>query len=116
MSCVRCGGARTEPVAPIPMTVRDVPRWCEKCERDYDAWSRNHATDIVWTALGGMVVIIVFATIIPLLGVPWVFATTGIVGASATILGIHRWNRNRRRMQFLQGAAVPRAYLPDKSS
>jgi Flp pilus assembly protein TadB len=96
MTCARCQAE-----------VGDDRRWCATCELDYDAWSRRYATDIVYSALGGMVVVI----IVPLLGVPWVWATTAILGGSATILGSYRWNRQRRRRQFLAGAAVPRAYL-----
>ncbi|MEO8699792.1 MAG: hypothetical protein ABI867_07100 [Kofleriaceae bacterium] len=93
----------------------DAKHWCATCERDYDGWSRRHASDIVWSAVGGMIVVIFGAMVVPLLGAPWVWATTAIVGGAATILGTYTWNRGRRRRQFLAGAAVPRAYLTPKS-
>jgi hypothetical protein len=102
------------PCARCQVEVANAGRWCADCERHFDTWSRRYATDIIWSALGGMVVVITGAMVVPLLGVPWVWATTAIVGGSATILGIHRWNGRRRRMQFLRGDAMPRAYLPTK--
>jgi hypothetical protein len=107
MECSRCQGEKTD---------ARPKRWCETCELDFDTWSRQHATDIIWSALGGMVVVATFAIGMPLLGLPWVISTLGIVGGSLAIVTHYRWNRTRRRTQFLKGAAVPRAYLPDKTS
>ena len=101
MPCARC-----QAELPDPRT------WCAECERAYDAWSRRHASDIIWSVLGGMVVVLALAIGVPLLGVPWVWATTGIVAGSATIVSIQRWNLRRRRAQFLRGGEMPRAYLP----
>lgn len=88
------------------------PTWCVICERDYDTWSRRHATDIIWQALGGMVVLITAGVLLPLLGAPSLIALSGIFAGFGTIVGLNRWNRKRRRGQFLRGAAMPRAYLP----
>jgi len=101
MACARCDAE-----------LDDERRWCVDCERDYDTWSRRNASDIIWSTLGGMVVIVTAAMVVPLLGVPWLFATTGVFAGFGTLLGLHRWNRRRRRGQFLRGAAIPRAYLP----
>ena len=103
MSCARC---QTE----IP----DDRKWCAQCETDYDIWSRRHASDIVWSLLAGTLVVVTAGMVMPLLGVPWIFATTGVFAGFGTLLGLHRWNRRRRRQQFLAGAAMPRAYLPDR--
>lgn len=102
MQCARCHAE-----------IDDPRRWCAICERDYDIWSRRHAGDIVWSALGGMVVMLTAGMLVPALGAPWLFALSGVFAGFGTILGIHRFNRQRRRRQFLGGAAVPRAYLPD---
>jgi len=101
MKCARCEAE-----------VADVRRWCLQCERDYDLWSRRHAADIVYSALGGMVVVLAAGMLVPALGVSWLFALSGVFAGFGTIIGIHRFNRQRRRKQFLRGAAVPRAYLP----
>ncbi len=89
--------------------------WCPTCEREFDAWSRKHAGDVIYSVLGAMVVVLTVAMGMPLLGMPMVFATFGIVGGFGALLGIARYNRNRRRQQFLRGAAMPRAYLPEKT-
>jgi hypothetical protein len=121
MPCARCQAELSEvpprPAVRAPFGIDSLgaQRWCDRCERSYDTWSRNHASDIIWSVLGGMVVVLTGAIVVPLLGVPWVWATTSIIGGSAAILGIHRWNRRRRRTQFLKGAAMPRAYLPEKT-
>jgi len=88
-------------------------RWCTECERDYDTWSRRHAGDIVWQALGGMLVVMTLGVILPALGAPWLLALSGVFGGFGTIVGLNRWNRHWRRGQFLIGAAMPRAYLPE---
>lgn len=106
MACSRCA---------TPTDEQRPRRWCATCELDYDTWSRRHATDIVWSTLSGTVVVLAVAVGIPLLGVPWVVATAGIVAGAGTIVGVYRWNWRRRRAQFLAGAAVPRAYLTDKT-
>jgi hypothetical protein len=93
----------------------DAKRWCPVCEADYDLWSRQYAADILWSVLGGMVVVVSIAMGMPLLGIPWIFTTTGIFAGFGTLLGIHRYNRKRRRTQFLRHGVVPRAYLPSKT-
>ena len=102
MTCSRCAKPTDE----------DRPgRWCATCERDYDTWSRRHASDIIYAALSGTGVVMLTALGIPLLGAPIVVALGSIFLGFGTIFGVHRWNAKRRRMQFLAGAAVPRAYL-----
>jgi hypothetical protein len=102
MTCSRCATETTE-LRP--------GKWCATCERDYDTWSRRHASDIVYSALSGTAVVLLTALGIPLLGAPTVVALGSIFLGFGTIFGVHRYTTNRRRMQFLAGAAVPRAYL-----
>jgi hypothetical protein len=101
MQCARC-----------QQPCDDERRWCAECERDYDIWSRRHAADIVWQALGGMVVVMSLGVLLPALGVPMLIALSGVFAGFGTIVGLNRLNRRRRRGQFLRGAAMPRAYLP----
>ncbi len=97
MACQRCSA--------------DVPTaWCKDCETQYDRWVRQHAADIVWQALTGMVVVLGVGIGGPLLGMPWILAATGAFAGFGTIFGLARWNRRRRRRQFL-AAPLPRAYL-----
>lgn len=103
-SCPRC---QTE--------TPDRRRWCPVCEGVYDLWSRQYAADILWSVLGGAAVVMAIAIGIPLLGVPWLYASGGIFAGFGTLLGIHRYNRRRRRQQFLRDGVVPRAYLPSKT-
>jgi Flp pilus assembly protein TadB len=99
MPCARCGA--------------DVERgWCTDCEALYDTWARRHAADIVWQVLAGMVVVLGCAVGVPVLGGPWLVGASGAVAGFATILGLSRWNRRRRRRQFLD-APLPRAYLAE---
>jgi hypothetical protein len=99
MPCTRCGA--------------DVDTvWCTDCERLYDQWVRQHAADIVWQALCGMVVVLGVGIGGPLLGMPWIFAAVGACAGFGTIFGLARWTRRRRRRQFL-AAPLPRAYLPE---
>ncbi|HEU0030505.1 MAG TPA: hypothetical protein VFQ53_07730 [Kofleriaceae bacterium] len=95
--------------------VSGVQTWCRDCEREFDTWSRRHAADVIWAVLGGMVVVITAGMVLPILGVPWILSTTGAFAGFATILGIARWNKKRRRGQFLRGGSMPRAYVPEKT-
>lgn len=103
MACERC--AKDEPVGPSG--------WCKTCDLDFDVWSRRYATDILWASLSGTVVIAIVALALPILGAPTILALSGVFAGFGTLVGTYRWNRNRRRRQFLAGAAVPRAYLPE---
>ena len=102
MPCPRC---QTEPT--------DDDRWCAACEREYDTWSRRYASDIIWSLLGGMVIVTSTAIALPLLGLDWILVATGVFSGFGTLIGLQRLHRHRRRRQFLAGAALPRAYLPE---
>jgi hypothetical protein len=86
--------------------------WCPECERAYDTWVRRHATDIIWAVMGGGVMIIGLGLGLPLLGFGSLAGASAAVGGSVTILTAYRLSQRRRRRQFLQGLALPRAYLP----
>jgi hypothetical protein len=98
MTCARCGAK----VVRAP--------WCKDCEQLYDGWVRRHASDIVWQALAGGVVVASVGLGLPLLGIGWLVAATGAFAGFGTLIGLARLTRRRRRRQFLQ-TALPRAYL-----
>lgn len=98
MACQRCG-------AEMP-----APRWCKDCEQQYDRWVRRHASDIVWQALTGGVVIAAIGLGLPLLGIGWVFGGAGALAGFGTLYGLSRLTRRKRRQQFLR-SSLPRAYL-----
>jgi Flp pilus assembly protein TadB len=100
-TCARCAAPR--PDAP--------PQWCKDCERQFDAWVRRHASDIVWHALSGTLIVTCVAVGLPLLGIGKLVAAAGVFAGFGTMYGLARMTRRRRRKQFLQ-AALPRAYLP----
>jgi len=104
MACPRCGAESSG------------DRWCTECEHAYDTWSRRHASDIIWSVMAGMVIVTTTAVALPLLGIDWIVASTGVFAGFGALVGLHRANRRRRRRQFLRGAAIPRAYLPDGNS
>jgi len=106
MACPRCG--ETDTTAP--------DRWCKPCELAYDAWSRRHATEIVWEALAGTAVVVFAGMGLPLLGVSWLFAAIGVFAGFGTFIGLHRLNGRRHRREYLTAGEVPRAYLPDKTA
>lgn len=99
MACPRCS-AET-----------DDDKWCVACEQAYDTWSRQHAGDIIWSLLAGGLIVSSTAILLPMLGLDWVLAATGVFSGFGTLFALHRMNRRRRRRQFLKGAAMPRAYL-----
>jgi hypothetical protein len=100
MACPRC------------QAETDDDKWCVECERSYDTWSRRHASDIIWSLLAGGLIVSTTAVVLPMLGLDWIIAATGVFSGFGTLYGLHRLNRRRRRRQFLRGAAMPRAYLP----
>jgi hypothetical protein len=104
MACARCGN-------PDPETGR---RWCAACERAYDAWSRRYASDVVWAALSGTVIVAFAGMGLPLLGVSWLAAAGGVFAGFGAFVGLHRLNARRRRRQYLKAGGMPRAYLPGK--
>jgi hypothetical protein len=85
--------------------------WCKQCEQLYDSWVRRHATDIVWQALVGTVIVSAVGLGLPILGVGTLVAAAGAFAGFGAIFGLSRLTRRRRRRQFLQ-APLPRAYLP----
>jgi hypothetical protein len=101
MRCPRCG-----------QECKRKGRFCGACETVYDAWSRQHATDIVWVVLGGGVVLATAGMVLPFLGFELFVAAAGALAGWGTILVGSKLNAKRRRRQFLNGAALPRAYLP----
>ncbi len=104
MACPRCAADS------------DGNRWCVDCERAYDTWSRRHASDIIWPLLAGGLIVSSTAVLLPMLGLDWIIAATGVFTGFGTLVGLARLNRRRRRRQFLAGAAMPRAYLPNGNS
>ncbi|MEO6773710.1 MAG: hypothetical protein ABI467_11935 [Kofleriaceae bacterium] len=98
MSCARCGAEATT-------------KWCTACERLYDTWSRQYASDILWQTGTGAVVAMVFGLGAPLLGFSPLLGIMGVLVGFTTFMGLRRWNDGRRRHQYLT-ASVPRAYLP----
>ncbi|HEY3803321.1 MAG TPA: hypothetical protein VGL61_11970 [Kofleriaceae bacterium] len=107
MACPRCG-SKTEGSRPRV--------WCSTCEKAYDTWSRQNATDIVWVVLTGGVVLAAIGMVLPLLGFEWIIAASAAFMGWGTVLGVYHWNARRRRRQFLAGRALPRAYLPSPKS
>jgi len=103
MACARCG-------ADVPTPRRG--RWCGDCERAYDTWSRRNAADIVWVVMSGGFMLAAVGMLLPLLGVDVIVAAVAALSSWATVYGAHRLNVRRRRRQFLDGEALPRAYLP----
>jgi hypothetical protein len=103
MACARCQ-------AEVPTNSRSG--WCADCERAYDTWVRRHATDIIWSVMGGGVVLGAVGIGLPALGLSSIVAfAAAFVGLGTTVL-LQRAAGKRRRKQFLTGAAMPRAYLP----
>jgi hypothetical protein len=100
MACPRCSAETKD------------DKWCPACEGSYDTWSRRHASDILWSLAAGGLIVSATAIGLPLLGLDWIIAATGVFTGFGTLVGLHRLNRRRRRRQFLAGAAMPRAYLP----
>ena len=102
MACARCNAdVETRP-----------GKWCPDCERAYDTWVRRHATDIVWAGLGGGLVLTFVGVVLPLLGIEWIVAAGAAFAGWGSLFGIYKGTQRRRRRQFLEGGAMPRAYLP----
>lgn len=100
MSCPRCSA--------------DTPSWCKDCEKLYDAWSRQHAADILWQTGSGALVAMIIGLGAPLLGMTPILGVAGVLLGFGTFMGLRAWGNGRRRRQFLT-ASVPRAYLPGQS-
>ncbi len=102
MPCVRCQ-------ADAPVTKAG---WCADCEKAYDQWVRRHATDIIWSVMGGGLVIGTIGVGLPLLGISSAVAFAAAFVGLGTVVALQRAAGRRRRRQFLAGGAMPRAYLP----
>ena len=102
MACPRCGSDT------------DLGRngWCKPCEIAYDTWVRRHASDIIWSALGGGLVLGAIGLGLPLLGLGMPVAFGAAFAGVGTMLAAFRLVQRHRRRQFLAGVALPRAYLP----
>ena len=105
MPCVRC-----EQDAPL-----NPKGWCAACDRAYDSWVRRYATDVIWPSLVGMVLVAGIGMGIPLLGISYLVALSGIFVGGGAIAGLYVLNAKRRRKQFLLSGPLPRAYLPTKT-
>ncbi len=104
MACLRCRA--DAPASPTG--------WCVDCERAYETWIRGHAGDIVVPVLAGMGILTTIGMLLPFLGIGPLIATVGVFAGFATIGGMFRLRRRKRRQQFLV-ASLPRAYLPSKT-
>lgn len=96
------------------VAIDDERRWCPACEREYDRWSRQHASDVVWTVLAGGFACTLIGMGLPLLGLNILYAAVAVFAGFGTWGLAHAANRHRRRGQFLRGD-LPRAYLPSKT-
>jgi Flp pilus assembly protein TadB len=103
MACARCGA---EPVT--------ASGWCADCERQHDAWSRQHAADILWQAFTGAGIAMVVALGGLLLGLSPLLGILGVLLGTGTFVGLRAWSKARRRRQF-QAGVLPRAYLPSRN-
>ena len=116
MTCPRCGREPAEPSAPAWRALRSSVGWCSDCERAYDAWVRRHAADIIWSVMGGGLVVLMLGVGLPLLGLDVLVGASAAFAGFGTIYGVQQLGQRRRRRQFLAGIALPRAYLTEKSS
>ena len=77
MPCTRCQADR-------PL---NKAGWCADCEQAYDTWVRRHATDIIWSVMGGGVVLGAVGIGLPALGLSSVVAfAAAFVGLGTTVL------------------------------
>jgi hypothetical protein len=88
--------------------------WCRDCERAFGIWGRRYASDIIWTVLAGMGIVLVGGMGLPLLGFSWLLSATSIFVSFGAMVGLYRYYDRRRRRQFLH-ERLPRAYLPSRT-
>lgn len=100
MSCPRCGA--------------DSNGWCKDCEKLYDTWVRQHATDILWQTGSGAGVAMIIGLGALLLGLTPLLGIVGVFAGFSTFMGLRAWGNHKRRQQYLT-TSVPRAYLPGGS-
>ena len=99
MRCARCGADEVTATG-----------WCTACEHAHDAWSRQHAADIIWQAFAGAIVAMLWGLGALLVGLGPVVALPGAVLGMGTFVGLRRATTRRRRRAFAAGD-LPRAYL-----
>jgi hypothetical protein len=102
MPCVRCQADAS----------LNKAGWCADCEQAYDTWVRRHATDIIWSVMGGGVLLGAIGIGLPLLGISSAVAFAAAFVGLGAAMALQRAAGRRRRRQFLAGGAMPRAYLP----
>jgi len=105
VTCPRC--AATKDLGPTG--------WCRDCETAYDAWSRQHAADILWQTGSGAAIAMIVGLGGLVLGLSPIVAIAGVLAGASTFLGLRRWGLRRRRREYLE-TGVPRAYLPSPRS
>jgi len=75
--------------------------WTKDLEREYDAWSRQYATDILWQAGAGAVFSVGIGLGGPALGLSPLFGIVGVALGATTVFTLRKVMRTRRRAQFL---------------
>jgi len=101
------------PAMSCPRCADDTPGWCPACERQYDAWVRQYAADMLWQSGIGAFIAMVVGLGAPLVGLSPLLGIAGVLVGFGTSVGLRVWGNARRRRQFLTGA-LPRAYLPER--
>jgi len=96
---------------PCPRCAADTPSWCVDCERQFDTWVRQHASDILWQTGTGALIAMIVGLGAPLIGLSPILGIAGVLVGFTTFLGLRGWGNARRRRQFLTDS-LPRAYLP----
>lgn len=79
MSCPRCAA--------------DSPSWCADCERLYDTWGRQHASDILWQTGTGALVAMIVGLGAPLLGLSPLLGIAGVFIGFGTFMGLRKWSK-----------------------
>jgi hypothetical protein len=76
-------------------------RWSKELEHEYDGWSRQYATDILWQAGAGAVFSVGIGLGGPALGLSPVIAIFGVLLGATTVFSLRKLMNARRRRQFL---------------
>ena len=75
--------------------------WPKELEQEYDAWSRQYATDILWQAGAGAIFSVGIGLGGPALGYSPVIAILGVALGATTVFTLRRVFNTKRRKQFL---------------